>query len=161
AVEHLLGHDGLLLLSPGECGLYRGATPLQLFFFQVQQFQVRAQRRRLLLPASQYLPDVLQGQAQIPQEQDPLQPQQAGRAVVPVAICPDARGSEQTDVVVVAQGPAGGAGGGGPLLHGPLRPFSNTVSLAAGTAGAPAFGTNTLGTPSEAVLALGTAPSVS
>src|SRR5699024_3599528 len=101
-------------------------------------------------------------QAQIPQQEDPLQPQQAGRVVVPVAICPYPRGWEQTDVVVVPQGPAGGAGGGGHLVHGPLLPFSIAFCLAAGTAVGPGSGTITrFGTPSEAVLALGTAPAAS
>ena len=93
----------------------------QPVLFVPQQLQMSRQRRSLVHLAVQHLADLRQPEAELAQQQHPLEPHQGIGVVVAVAVRADPSRRHQTDVVVMPQGAARRARDPGNLLNRPLH----------------------------------------
>ena len=155
AVEHVVRHECSSFSECGDGVLDRRDLPRQPGLLRAQQREVLLQGRRLdrgaRLPVrpgrcrrfgrlgdrtrrpdgswrSDDLGDRRQAQPQLAQQQDALQAQERALVVVAVAVRGDPRRRQQTDVVVVPQGAARGAGQPCDLLDRPV-PIRHAILL--------------------------------
>jgi hypothetical protein len=120
-IENLFCHKLVTSFRFSQGRLDRLDLPPDPLAFPLQQLEVGAKRRGTVLLSVEDLGDGRKAEAEVTQEQDPLQAHEGALVLVAIAVATNVAGFERPDLAVVAQGAARGSGRACDVLDRPLH----------------------------------------